>query len=90
MITSKKLSPERIREIKNFPITYGEDSPKLSPEQIAGMKPAHPEYWRVEPIKISLSIKLDADVVAWFKSGGKGYQTRINKALREAMAGAMG
>ena len=85
MITSKKLSPERIKEIMNFPITYDKDCPRLSPEQIARMKPAHPEYWKVEPVKISLSIKIDADVLAWFKSKGKGYQTRINKALRDVM-----
>ena len=85
MITSKKLSPERIKEIKNYPITYNEDSPKLTTGQIARMKPAHPEYWKIEPVKVSLSIKIDADVLSWFKSQGKGYQTRINKALREAM-----
>jgi len=85
MITSKKLSPERIQEIKNFPIAYGKDSPKLTTDQIAKMKPAHPEYWKVEPVKVSLSIKIDADVLAWFKSWGKGYQTRINKALRDVM-----
>jgi len=85
MITSKKLSLERIQEIKNFPIAYGEDSPKLTAEKIARMKPAHPEYWKVEPVKVSLSIKVDADVLAWFKAGGKGYQTRINKALRDVM-----
>ena len=85
MITSKKLSPERINQIKNFPITYGEDSPKLTADQIARMKPAHPEYWRVEPVKVSFSMKIDADVLAWFKSKGKGYQTRINKALRDTM-----
>ena len=89
MITSKKLSPERIREIMNFPVTYGEDSPKLTAEQIARMKPAHPEYWKVEPVKVSLSIKIDADVLAWFKSQGKGYQTRINKALRDVMQQAL-
>ena len=85
MITSKKLSPERINEIKNFPITYNKDSPKLSAEQIARMKPTHPEYWKVEPVKVPLSIKIDADVLAWYKSKGKGYQTRINKALRDVM-----
>ena len=86
MITSKKLSPERIKEIKNFPVTYGKDSPKLTSDQIARMKPAHPEYWRVEPVKVSLSIKIDADVLSWFKSKGKGYQTRINNALRDVMS----
>jgi uncharacterized protein (DUF4415 family) len=85
MITSKKLSPERIKEIKNFPITYDKDAPKLTADQIARMKPAHPEYWKVEPVKVSLSIKIDADILAWFKSKGKGYQTRINKALRDVM-----
>ena len=85
MITSKKLSPERIEEIMSFPISYDEDSPKLTAEQIARMKPAHPEYWKVEPVKVPLSIKIDADVLAWFKSKGKGYQTRINKALRDTM-----
>ena len=86
MITSKKLSPERVKEIKKFPITYDADSPKLTAVQIARMKPAHPEYWKIEPVKKSVSIKLDADVLAWFKSKGKGYQTRINKALRDIMA----
>ena len=85
MITSKKLSSKRIREIMSFPITYDKDSPKLSAEQIARMKPAHPEYWKVEPVKVPLSIKIDADILAWFKSKGKGYQTRINKALRDVM-----
>jgi len=85
MITSKKLSAERINEIKNFPVKYGKDSPKLTSEQIARMKPVHSEYWKVEPVKVSVSIKIDADVLSWYKSKGKGYQTRINKALRETM-----
>jgi uncharacterized protein (DUF4415 family) len=38
------------------------------------------------PIKKSLTIRLDADVLAWFRSGGDGYQTRINALLRAAMA----
>jgi uncharacterized protein (DUF4415 family) len=85
MITSKKLTAKRLKEIKNFPIVYDSDSPKLTREQVARMKPIHPEYWKVEPVKVPLSIKIDADVLAWFKTKGKGYQTRINKILREAM-----
>ena len=38
------------------------------------------------PIKESLTIRIDADVLAWFKAQGKGYQTRINAMLREAIA----
>lgn len=36
-----------------------------------------------KPIKQPLSLRLDADLVAWFKASGEGYQTRINDALRE-------
>jgi uncharacterized protein (DUF4415 family) len=35
------------------------------------------------PLKQPFSIRLDADIVAWFKASGDGYQTRINAALRE-------
>jgi uncharacterized protein (DUF4415 family) len=37
------------------------------------------------PIKKSLTIRIDADVLAWLKGQGKGYQTKINGILREAM-----
>jgi uncharacterized protein (DUF4415 family) len=41
------------------------------------------KYYR--PIKKSLTIRLDADVLAWLKAQGRGYQTRINRLLRVAM-----
>jgi len=41
------------------------------------------KYYR--PIKKSLTIRLDADVLAWLKAQGTGYQTRINQMLRAAM-----
>jgi uncharacterized protein (DUF4415 family) len=37
------------------------------------------------PEKRQLTIRLDEDVLAWLKSLGKGYQTRINRILRVAM-----
>jgi uncharacterized protein (DUF4415 family) len=37
------------------------------------------------PIKKSLTVRIDADVLAWLKGQGKGYQTKINGILREAM-----
>jgi uncharacterized protein (DUF4415 family) len=30
-------------------------------------------------------VRLDSDVVAWLRQQGKGYQTRLNQMLREAM-----
>ena len=40
------------------------------------------------PIKKPLTIRLDADVLAWLKGQGRGYQTRINALLRTAMESA--
>jgi len=44
--------------------------------------------WRkyYKPLKQPVTLRLDADVLAWFKKRGRGYQTRINRALRKAMA----
>lgn len=41
------------------------------------------EYYR--PLKKPVTLRLDADVLAWFKKDGRRYQTRINKALRSLM-----
>ena len=38
------------------------------------------------PVKKQITLRLDADVLAWFKRrapGGRGYQTEINRALRQ-------
>jgi len=38
------------------------------------------------PVKQQLTLRIDADVVGWFKSHarkGEGYQTNMNRALRE-------
>jgi uncharacterized protein (DUF4415 family) len=37
------------------------------------------------PVKHQLTLRLDADVIAWLRKKGKGYQTRANALLREAM-----
>src|SRR5664279_1060447 len=37
------------------------------------------------PVKQQLTVRLDADVVAWLRQQGRGYQTRLNRVLREAM-----
>jgi uncharacterized protein (DUF4415 family) len=37
------------------------------------------------PVKQQLTVRLDADVVAWLRRPGKGYQTRLNHVLRKAM-----
>jgi uncharacterized protein (DUF4415 family) len=37
------------------------------------------------PLKLPVTLRLDADVLAWFKTAGRGYQTRINGVLRAMM-----
>lgn len=44
---------------------------------------ANPEFYR--PLKKPITLRLDADVLAWFKRQGRRYQTRINQALRRVM-----
>jgi uncharacterized protein (DUF4415 family) len=41
-----------------------------------------------KPIKVTVTCKLDADIVAWLKREGKGYQTRLNAILRQVMSHA--
>lgn len=59
------------------------DSPEVTPEMFAravarrGLKPVEP--------KRQVTLRIDADVLAWFKGQGRGYQTRINELLREYM-----
>ena len=39
----------------------------------------------LRPIKAHTSLRLDADVLHWLKSKGRGYQTRVNAYLRRMM-----
>ena len=79
----KTLSPERIAEIKAFKNTDFSDCPIMTEEELKTLRPRHPEHFK--PKKQAVHIRLDADVLAWFKGYGKGYQSRINAILREVM-----
>lgn len=57
------------------------DIPELTDTQLTEMK--RPEHFR--PVKKQITARLDADVLAWLKAGGKGYQSRMNAILRQAM-----
>jgi len=41
------------------------------------------------PTKTAKTLRIDSDVLAWFMRTGKGYQSRINAVLRDAMVRAM-
>ena len=59
------------------------DSPEITPELFAkavvrrGLKPVSR--------KSQLTLRVDSDVLTWFKGQGRGYQTRINSLLRAYM-----
>ena len=47
--------------------------------------PALDEEWFRQARKQAISLRIDPDVLEWFKRGGAGYQTRINAVLRAYM-----
>lgn len=70
----------------------------LSADEIdfSDIPPLDEDFWKnavrnpfYRPVKIPMSIRIDADVLAWLKSKGKGYQTRINEILRQAMINSL-
>lgn len=82
---SKKLTPEQLAEL-NALAALPEDMIDTSdaPEARDWSGARRGVFYK--PIKQQLTLRLDADVVDWFKSNAsadEGYQTRINRALRE-------
>lgn len=60
------------------------DIPQLTDEQLARM--IRNRAVRLARAKRSITIRIDPDILAWLKSDGPGYQSRINALLRDAMA----
>ena len=66
--------------MKDKEIKRTSEHPEADPRYIVrgivrrGLKPV--------PAKTSISLRVDADVLEWFKRQGPGYQTRINTVLR--------
>ena len=83
MIMSSKLTKERIDEIEKVPITYDEDSPKFTKEELKEFKPYHNEYFNITPKKVKISFEIDADILAMMKATGDTYLSRINQCLRD-------
>lgn len=85
MSSLNNISDERLKEIENLPVTFSDDIPEFSDEDVKKFSPAHPEYFNITPKKKAISIKIDLDVLEALKAQGKGYQTRINAILRKAV-----
>lgn len=59
--------------------------------------PLSDDFWKhavrnpfYRPTKSSTTVRLDTDVLLWLKAQGRGYQTRLNAILREAMLKELG
>lgn len=78
--TASKTDWARVRATLDRDIKRTDDHPEADLRHIVrgvvrrGLKPVPP--------KSAISLRLDADVLAWFKAQGPGYQTRINAVLR--------
>jgi uncharacterized protein (DUF4415 family) len=58
-------------------------SPALAPEQLA--RAVVRRGVRVKPNKLMLNLRVDADVLDWWRARGQGYQSEINAVLRAVM-----
>lgn len=85
----KKANASRLTEDQKAEIRALGESPDEQidtndiPEILDWSKAKRGVFYR--PLKQQITLRLDADVVAWFKQrarGGRGYQTDINRALR--------
>ena len=84
------LAPERQAELEMLArqadetLDYGDIPPMSNFEWSRAVR--NPLY---RPTKTHATVRLDSDVLAWLKSQGKGYQTRLNAILRQAMLDAL-
>lgn len=79
-----KLTKNQVKQIRALKRMKDEDIDFTDiPEKTDWSNAVVGKFYR--PVKKSLTIRIDADVLDWVKGKGKGYQTRINHYLREAM-----
>jgi uncharacterized protein (DUF4415 family) len=83
----KKMNKKQAKEIASLK--------GLPPESIDFSDIPEIRDWRgavvgrfYRPIKKPVTIRLDADLLAWLRAQGKGYQTKVNRILRTAMEGS--
>jgi uncharacterized protein (DUF4415 family) len=72
---------DKVRILPDSDVVFSEDAPETSPEDWADAV-AH-KGLPVPPRKTQIALRVDNDVLAWFKAQGAGYQTRMNSVLKE-------
>jgi uncharacterized protein (DUF4415 family) len=83
-VTSNKSRTDwkRVDALKDSKIDFS-DTPELTPEMFA--RAVVRRGLQAVPRKAQLTIRIDRDVLEWYRKQGRGYQTRINNLLRAYM-----
>ena len=83
--TSRKSRTDlpRLRKLKDKSIVRDRDAPEWTPEMFA--RSIARKTLKPVPRKALLSLRVDCDVIEWFRSQGPGYQSRMNALLRAYM-----
>lgn len=82
--TSRKSQTDwkRLEKMTDEDIDYS-DCPPLTPEMFA--RGVLRRGLKSRKTKVQLTLRVDQDVLAWFKARGPGYQTQMNALLRAYM-----
>lgn len=81
--SNKLLTDWKRLDLMNDEDVDTSDIPAVTPEMFA--KAVVKRGLKAKASKAQLTIRVDRDVLSWFKSHGRGYQTRINALLRAYM-----
>jgi uncharacterized protein (DUF4415 family) len=73
----------RLAALKDSEIVVDDDAPAWTPEMFA--RAIVKRGLDAPPGKTLLSLRVDSDVVEWFRAQGRGYQSRMNALLRAYM-----
>ena len=87
-MSRQSISKESLTDWKRLDALQDEDidlsdAPEITPEMFA--KAVVRRGLKSPPSKQQITIRLDDDVLQWFRAQGEGYQTRINSLLRAYM-----
>ncbi|MEO9162365.1 MAG: BrnA antitoxin family protein [Casimicrobiaceae bacterium] len=73
----------RLAALKDADVIIDHDAPRWTPEMFA--RSVVKRGLTAAPRKTLLSLRVDSDVVEWFRAQGRGYQSRMNALLRAYM-----
>ena len=86
MLGEYKLTEKQKRELAKLAARPDSDI------DFSDIPPLTEKFWKnairnpfYRPRKQQVTLRIDADVLAWLRHGGKGYQSRLNSVLRNAM-----